>query len=50
MYVRFPTTRNQGEWTGDDDPAPKHPQLLPGSPMTIVGLMTGVFKKGRARK
>lgn len=35
-YVRFLTTRNQGEETGNDDPTPKHPQFLPGSPVVIV--------------
>lgn len=29
VCVRFHTARNQGEGTGDDDPAPKRPQLLP---------------------
>ena len=43
-----PATRDSGPATTTQ--TPKRPQLLPGSPAPILGLVTGPFKKGRAGK
>ncbi len=50
LEIRFQTTRNQGQLTGDATHAPKHPQLLPGSPERDPTPSKEAFQVGRAKK